>query len=521
MRTPTPSCPRAPGCPTLIRGLALASAALTLHTAAGAPPTVIYSEIPTSPTSLAPDGTGHRITAMLNLWASPDGTNWIFKGFKDDGVSTVIDIIVVGQGNAGSVVATEGQDSDPFPGITYSFFDSSAGINDNGNYVFGARLDDTNGEVIIRGGGPAGQGAVVREGEAATGLEDDPIFNSGDEVFGNSLNSSHITNSELVGFRAANIQNLASDRRTALYEDLFGARTVLFQEQVPNGPLTMDSMPSGKYAHSADGSSYIFEGDTDLTFSSTEVVVVDGAIVLSEGDDVSGNGDIIDAVFDVHMDANGNWAARGDLPGNTDWAVYNGNLVALTGQPIAAGSIENWSDIIATIRTGADGDFVLTGNTDHADADRNSVLTFNACTILLREGDSVDLDGNGIADEGIEINSFSTGDVSIGTDGFLYAFVTLRETDGTTVGDAFIRMTLPCDADLTGTVDPNSPAFGQPDGVTDANDFFFYLGLFSSNELCADLTSTTDPNDPGFGVPDGLLDANDFFFYLNIFVACQ
>lgn len=521
MRSPTPSMFPLPSCPALVRGTVLASAALTLHAAAGAPPAVIYSEIPTSPTSLVPDGSGHRITAMLNLWTSPNGTNWIFKGFKDDGVSTVIDIMVVGQGDSGSVVATEAQTADPFPGITYSFFDSDAGINDNGDYVFGARLNDTNGEVIIQGDGYGSQFAVVREGEAAPGLQDDPIGNSGDEVFGNSLNSSHITNSGLVGFRAANMVNIASDRKVALYEDRFGTRTVLFQEQVPNGSLTIDSMQSGKYAHSADGTHYVFEGDTDLGVSSTEVVVVDGAVVLSEGDDVSGNGDIVDAVFDVHMDANGNWAARGDLPGNDDWAVYNGALVALSGRPIVPGSPENWADSIATVRTGGDGEFMLAGTTDAANPDTNSVLTFNACTILMREGDGVDLDGNGFADDGVEINTFSTGDISLGSDGYIYAFVTLRQTDGAAVGDAFIRMPMPCDADLTGTVDPNSPAIGQPDGVTDANDFFYFVSLFSSGESCADLTSSNNPSDPGYGVPDGLLDANDFFFYLNLFASCQ
>ena len=74
-----------------------------------------------------------------------------------------------------------------------------------------------------------------------------------------------------------------------------------------------------------------------------------------------------------------------------------------------------------------------------------------------------------------------------------------------------------CLADLTGSADPNSPAFGVPDGIVDANDFFFYLGLFGAGDLAADLTGSIDPNDPGFGVPDGTLDANDFFFYLDLF----
>jgi len=75
----------------------------------------------------------------------------------------------------------------------------------------------------------------------------------------------------------------------------------------------------------------------------------------------------------------------------------------------------------------------------------------------------------------------------------------------------------PCPADLTGSADPNDPGFGVPDGIVDASDFFFYLGLFGAGDLAADLTGSINPNDPGFGVPDGTLDANDFFFYLDLF----
>jgi len=74
-----------------------------------------------------------------------------------------------------------------------------------------------------------------------------------------------------------------------------------------------------------------------------------------------------------------------------------------------------------------------------------------------------------------------------------------------------------CAADLTTSTDPNDPGFGVPDGILDANDFFFYLGLFGAGDLAADLTGSINPNDPGFGVPDGTLDANDFFFYLDLF----
>ncbi len=77
-----------------------------------------------------------------------------------------------------------------------------------------------------------------------------------------------------------------------------------------------------------------------------------------------------------------------------------------------------------------------------------------------------------------------------------------------------------CAPDLSGSSDPNDPAYGMPDGLVDASDFFYFLDQFAAGNLAvADLSGSTDPNDPGYGVPDGTIDASDFFYYLDIFVA--
>ncbi|MBX3365003.1 MAG: hypothetical protein KF866_09580 [Phycisphaeraceae bacterium] len=76
-----------------------------------------------------------------------------------------------------------------------------------------------------------------------------------------------------------------------------------------------------------------------------------------------------------------------------------------------------------------------------------------------------------------------------------------------------------CPADLSGSSDPNIIGYGQPDGIIDAADFFYYLDQFVAGNLAvADLTGSSDPNDPAYGVPDGQIDATDFFYFLDIFV---
>jgi len=67
-------------------------------------------------------------------------------------------------------------------------------------------------------------------------------------------------------------------------------------------------------------------------------------------------------------------------------------------------------------------------------------------------------------------------------------------------------------ADLTGAGD------GGPDGSIDADDFFAYLDLFAAGDARADLTGSSNPDDPAYGRANCSIDADDFFFFLDAFV---
>jgi len=44
-----------------------------------------------------------------------------------------------------------------------------------------------------------------------------------------------------------------------------------------------------------------------------------------------------------------------------------------------------------------------------------------------------------------------------------------------------------------------------------------YAAIDLGNDCPADLSGSSDPNNPAFGVPDGILDASDFFYYIDQF----
>ena len=75
-----------------------------------------------------------------------------------------------------------------------------------------------------------------------------------------------------------------------------------------------------------------------------------------------------------------------------------------------------------------------------------------------------------------------------------------------------------CAPDLTTGAVPGQPGYGEPDGVLNNDDFFYYLAQFAAGNLAvADLTTGAVAGQPGFGVPNGVLNSDDFFYYLIIF----
>ena len=447
---------------TMIPAVLLAAAA---STALGAPPQVIYSEIPGDPTAQAP-GLGIDFTGFLSLYASPNGQHWIFKAFVDD---TENDVIVVGFGITGAIVAREA-DPTPIDGTIHEFLDSDCGINDNGVFAYGSRLDgvpNTVDEIIF-----SGATIVAREGELAPNLFD--LGATGDEIYGNSLNSPSVLADGTVCFRADLIDNIDSDYESALY---IGAAVAAQEGTMAVSGQTYDSfaaLSGNTFSVSPDGAHWIVEADVDPSpFDSVEAVVVDGSVMLQDGDTFSGLPLPVDAVFSVEMAPNADWYARGDFTDDTDWVVRNGSLIAFTGGAVDANDLENWSAVISGVTGNINGDFLVAGDTDNPDTDANAVVSLNGEQIVLREGDGVDLDGNGLADDGVEINTFSAEDLVLATDGTIFAFVTLRpEGGGASLGDAFIRL-------LPGATPCSVADLDEPFGVLDFSDVVAFLSAFA------------------------------------------
>ncbi|MCG3126935.1 MAG: hypothetical protein CHACPFDD_01790 [Phycisphaerae bacterium] len=426
---------------------------------------VIYTEIAGSPTAVVPgakDAVGDPAfaewSAIEDLSISPDGAEWMVKGRTNQG-SSLDSILVLGAGTSGNAFAQDGQ---PFQGgVTgelYDFFDSPgpASWNELGEIGFSARArggDSAVFEKVVTYIGGV-HTIVLQMGDDALGLVDNPVGSSGDEKFGNSIASVFLLNDgATLGFVNTPITNCHSSR----YPAFFMGDTSFRQSGIsPIDGEVWDSFGLSDAGGTPDGAHWFAEGDTENANTAIDLILaVDDDIVLQEGSPVAGSGVTLADIFFTRMLTNGDWFSRGDDPSDNDWAVRNGVLVAKTGDEIAAG--EHWTAVFSAFTGNRLGDWLLAGSTDIGDANTDNVLTLNGTLVLAREGDALDVDGDGSFDDDAFIASFQPNDMFLTDDMKVYMLLTLRNSAGSGIGDAFVRLAIPsacnpCDTNCDGSV---------------------------------------------------------------------
>ncbi len=417
--------------------VALVAAAAAL---AYANPTVIYSEVPTSPTSDVPGLGGAKFDSFDRPFVSQDGSWWIISASSD--LATSMDeVVIVGQGSTGATVVQEGV-TEISTGEFAGFIDQTLGINNSGNYVYATNTDAAaQDEVIVRVIGGA-QSVAAREGEAT------PIAG---EVYGSSLHSPQIANDNSVGFVApSTVGGLPSvdDNLVILKNNVLAQSNVTVPGGQAGGAVdTWQNFDFGDLHVAADGS-YLLQGDTNNSdFNADDVVVVNGMVMIQEGSTLNGSASPVDIVSESTMEANGNWYARGDYENNVDFLVHNGATVAETGDAVPGGVAgETFSDAIfsSTFFTWAangDGDYVYGATTSNPDVNADAVIVLNNASVLLRQGDQVDLDGDGVLDP-FFIDIFNNDDMFLAGQ-VLYFTANLVDASGNAAGQAFMRFVIP------------------------------------------------------------------------------
>jgi hypothetical protein len=165
----------------------------------------------------------------------------------------------------------------------------------------------------------------------------------------------------------------------------------------------------------------------------------------------------------------GDWLVRGVDVSGSHWVFRNGAVAAAGGRPVTHNSEDG--ERFAVTGTAAEpmvffsmqanrlGDVVIGGRTDAAGAGADSVVVFNRQRIVVRTGDGVDLDGDGVALEGVTIGAFDPDGAVLSDEGWFYFTASLRGTGGEPLGHALLRVRI-CRADWDGSGEADAADIG-------------------------------------------------------------
>ncbi len=412
----------------------------------------LYSDVAGETTADVPGNPGVHFESFDRIYGSPNG-NWIFTADTDkpsgtDEVIMVNDVAKIFEGDPG-----------PWTGGTENTgtLDTKVGINDNGDWVFATNTDGaTNDDYIVLVSPADVYTYTAREGDPA------PQVGAG-VTWDDILDSPVIASDGTVGWSGDGIDGVPATTEDDVL--VFGA-SLLGQEGVtmPGGQLGAefwDNFDISDYFVSADGTHWIAQGDLTGSTTTDDVAVVDGTVVVQEGVILPGSGyaDPVDTsgIVGVWMAPNGDWFVRGnnDIT-EQDWVYSNGSVIAERGAPIFAGATEVYSDTnfgdLFFLHVGDSfGNYVIGGVTDNPDPEADGVLVVNNQTVVVRQGDPIDLDNNGVFDDDAFFDTFGNDDAFLDDAGNLYFVATIMDSVFNQYGQGVFVI------DLSSILNPNTP----------------------------------------------------------------
>ncbi len=428
---------------------------------------VIYTEIPGSPTSVVPGTMGSAFDAFDEVRASPSGNHWVLTCKRD--TSNGFDDVTIVDGSLLFLQAVT-----PLPwNVAQVWFAGWTDVNDAGHLlVVSAPLSSAifTSELVFSA--DMGSSWAVREtaGGPAQGIPgaswsyflDPRLSSNGSSGFRSQLEGMTASTDEAQHF---NMSLLAQSGVT-----------------VPAGQV--GSLTIGQIDFQSKGLEVSDDGAHNFTRvtlgSNKDAVLLDGNVVLEEGTTIPGAGFTrpIDHIDGVHMTPDGTWFAWGRNTSHTyrDWVVEDGTVIAqefgpiIPGSPELWGSTSNFSGAFGFARGHTNGETLVYGTLFNGSGEW--VLVRDGSEVVMRRGDPIDVDGNGLFDDNALIGSIhSMSDWT--SSGDIWIICSLTTTTFGQLGDALIKLEFgtsnttgtlfcsPADVNSTGVPTELSGSFGS------------------------------------------------------------
>jgi len=444
--------------PLIALGLCVPVAAQAFET------TILYVNTPGHPTNVVPGlpGISFKAGAITTAFGRPIvSQNGLHLGINctTTEAAAVDDVLLVD----GVLVLKEGQPT-PWPtaGENVGAIDEEFGINDAGDLLLG---NGTSGPSTANDYMVLFQSGVWTVLAQETGLVSSVLPGllgdaGGTATWDDTLDSARLTNGGATLWRGAGIDGLTTGTANDALVHLGGGTALQKNVSVPTGQAggataAWESFDLEDVYVSADGLVVLVQGDLTGATTSDDVLVRNGVVVIQEGSTLPGLASPVSTnglgIVKGWVDRAGNWYARGNNTDTNDWVVRNGVVVAQSdgSDEIVAGSGEHWDDAsfancFFAFDGNALGQFVIAGVTDATGA-ANGVIVWDdgagGRLVVVREGDPVDLDGNGLFDDDRFFDTFGNDDVLLQDDGSIIFTAVLRNSAFTAVDQGLFRRT--------------------------------------------------------------------------------
>jgi hypothetical protein len=411
-------------------------------------PQVIFSSLPNDPTSLVPGGGGLRFNGFNNSETSPSSGIFAVNADTFDGRVLVV-------GGAGfstpTLVAQENvTDGLGEPGEVVGFIDNVFGLNDSGVVAYSSNTRDGgfDDETIFTVDAFTGTTSVAaREGQIVPGFTD--------AEYGSEMLRPGILNDGTVYFEADQVSDVPFSQNGFI---ILGDQ-IIAQSAVTTPPGQAGSEPFDNFGtqfqpleFTSDGQHSLFIAELDTGGLGSEVLVIDGTVVIEEDVTIAkGLTSTVDSIIRAELGDAGDWIATVANNDGSDAVLLNGDTVAANGTPVPGGiagevfTDSRFSITFNQVSANADGAYVFSGNSNIVSEVRDSSLILGTPDgeqiMLAREGDAVDLDGNGLLDDGVFLGAFSPyGSL---TDDTYYFVAGLYDQQGNDLGETFYAIAIP------------------------------------------------------------------------------
>ncbi len=458
----------------------------------------VFSTISGHPTENVPDLPGVFFTLGCDKPArSPNGKLWITSC-----ETTADEVIIVGDQCSASTMVQENVSTIGVVGDHVGAIDSDISINDSGQFVFATNTDNTTtaDEVIARWSGTA-LTAIAREGDFAAPTTFKYSF---------TLFAPRILQNGQVWFMG-DTDNPDTTKDYYLFEK--NGNTTRLQEgvSIPTGQAggamsPWDNFDTEDFWIDAAGLNYIVQGDTEDDISFDDILAFNNNVVVQEGIVLAGSSFTSPTSLVDYSGVSplGDWFARGDNADGQDWVLENGAVLAATDDSIVGGPEQYddapYSACFFLFASNNAGDYILGATTNAGEDSSNAVLVLNGNTIISREDDPIDLDGNGVIDDPVRIRTYGNDDLILTEDLQAYFTVTMRDINdsgsNTDVGDAYLRLNLCGVATQCGDLDN--------DKDVDGDDYSLFLAAYGHGTCDADYHVCADFDE------DGIVTAVDY-----------